>query len=531
METLSPHTHEAPTHDARPAADKLAQRALAATSEQQPDGAEQEQSPRPALDIAAALDVVTPRELGTLLARRAEAAGIADWKLDVGLALEIVTIDELTDLVERRFAKAAETTPSTPQTPEPAAAETSAPLATPTLNTPPGEVPSTTHEHASSSEKNSYEGGWGFFDEGHSLNPPEYQVTADDDLWVKDFLTDDSELPTQEKPQPLTPEQKAIANAGTARAAALVLGLDLREVGGTPTMLQIRSYIDKLHGNPDPKYAERLKLLRASGRDVHYQNIRAGRRDRSLNDAMEDGWEYEFNGEKHPGKLGVDYLHLGRIKRLPESADKLDEIMRVYVYAKPEYAGEIAATVLEDVKEKTGHVIYGKLWDVSTSDEEVRFKDDNLLFYVQRHGDMGAIAGSLRRLAAAHPEMFDASARPTDRARKTDIPGVALAEEPVQLPDAPRESFNSHRDEVQIRIEEDLIGKIVSCFGLEKRYPGKQFNNGYTARKIIKEVYKLEPADKKAEFRAVVKQLLRDSARAHSADHHVSPDNFAMNAR
>jgi hypothetical protein len=58
-------------------------------------------------------------------------------------------------------------------------------------------------EHTKNPEKNSYEGGWGFFDEGNSLNPKEYQITADDDLWVANYLeTSDDYHPTQEKEKP-----------------------------------------------------------------------------------------------------------------------------------------------------------------------------------------------------------------------------------------------------------------------------------------------------------------------------------------
>jgi hypothetical protein len=43
-------------------------------------------------------------------------------------------------------------------------------------------------ENSKASEKNSYQAGWGFFNEGNSLNPSEYRVTADDDLWAAELL-------------------------------------------------------------------------------------------------------------------------------------------------------------------------------------------------------------------------------------------------------------------------------------------------------------------------------------------------------
>lgn len=386
-------------------------------------------------------------------------------------------------------------------------------------------------EHTKNPEKNSYEGGWGFFDEGNSLNPKEYQITADDDLWVANYLeTSDDYHPTQEKekPRPLTPEQKAIANADTARAAALTLALKPENY---PTMRHIRDYMDKLRLNP--AYTDRLQQLKSHGRDVHYQNI-SSKADRSLSAAMEDGWRYKkFDGTYSEGSLGVDFLHFGRPRRVPESPDKLDEIMRVYVYARPEYAGTIAATVIEQVKEQTGHYVYGKLWDVSTSDR-ADFKDDNLLFYAQRHSDMGAIAQSLRDLSISHPEMFDNDARPTDRARKTDIPGVAIAEEPVQIPGEVRESFNSHRDSMMGRIEKAALDAILAEPAIQRQY-GRQIADAhghpYDLRKILRTVYAAEDTAGKASLRNKLKNMRHEAAQTLSSKYHVSTENFAMNAR
>ena len=386
-------------------------------------------------------------------------------------------------------------------------------------------------EHTKNPEKNSYEGGWGFFDEGNSLNPEEYQITADDDLWVANYLeTSDDSHPTQEKekPQPLTPEQKAIASAGTARAAALTLALKPENY---PTMRHIRDYMDTLRLNP--AYTDRLQQLKSHGRDVHYQNI-SSKADRPLSATMEDGWKVKhLDGTYDDGILGIDFLHFGRPRRVPESPDKLDEIMRVYVYARPEYAGIIAATVIEQVKKQTGHYIYGKLWDVSTSDR-ADFKDDNLLFYAQRHSDMGAIAQSLRDLSISHPEMFDTNARPTDRARKTDIPGVAIAEEPVQIPGEVRESFNSHRDSMMGRIEKAALDAILAEPAIQRQY-GRQIADAhghpYDLRKILRAVYVAEDSAGKASLRNKLKNARYEAAQTLSSKYHVSTENFAMNAR
>ncbi len=407
----------------------------------------------------------------------------------------------------------------------------------PSLETPPSEAPTPPVTPApeakeapvTSPEKNSYEGGWGFFNDGNALNPKEYQVTANDDLWVAQLVGEVPKTPDK-KHRPLTPEQKAFANAGTAKAAAMILGLNERD---TPyTMRDIRDHISKL--SLDPAYQDRRKLLKAHGRDVHYQGLRA-RPGTSLNDLMEDGWQYKkSDGSMGQGRLGVDFLHFGRPSRIEDSADKLDEIMRVYVYAKPEYAGPIAAAVIKQVHEKTGHYLYGKLWDVSTYDDTT-LRDDNLLFYVQRHSDMAAVAEVLRAIAAARPDAFDIDARPTDRARKTDIPGVALAEEPVQIPDAPRESFNSHRDDMSMAINKELFKTIGSDPDLQRQYPNEDFaaltSYQYSFEQFIRKHYAALDEAGKTELRNKLKKAYRAAAQKVSPDHHVSTENFAMNAR
>lgn len=385
------------------------------------------------------------------------------------------------------------------------------------------------HEDSKISEKNSYQGGWGFFNEGNSLNPSEYQVTANDDLWVAELLGK-AEEPIdnayEQKNTVLSPDQKLIANRGTARAAALMLGLKPENY---PTMRHIRDYIDKL--TLDPSQRERYQLIKAHGRDVHYQNIQS-KLDRGLSAAMEDGWKYkDFNGELKEGQLGIDYLHIGRPRHVPESPDKLDNIMRVYVYAKPEYAGEIAATVIEKVHEKTGRYLYGKLWDISTSNN-TRFKDDNLLFYVQRHSDMGAVAEVLRELTISHPDMFAHNARPTDRARKTDIPAVALGEEPIQSGDM-RESFNGHRDTMSGEIEEQVLHQIFSNEDIPQIYRTKagQASSNWALRELLREAYSSLDVTTKHRLHDKTKNAFRSIAKSISPKYNVSPDNFAMNIR
>lgn len=388
---------------------------------------------------------------------------------------------------------------------------------------------SSEHKDSKTSEKNSYQGGWGFFNEGNSLHPPEYQVTADDDLWAAELLGE-AEEPIddayEQKNTPLSPEQKRIANRGTARAAALTLGLKPENY---PTMRHVRDYIDKLALDPSKK--ERYQLLKAHGRDVHYQNIRS-KPDRPLSATMEDGWKYtDLDGELKEGQIGVDYLHFGRPRRVHESPDKLDNIMRVYVYAKPEYAGEIAAVVIEKVHEKTGHYLYGKLWDVSTSNN-TRFKDDNLLFYVQRHSDMGAVAEVLRELTISHSDMFVQNARPTDRARKTDIPSVALAEEPIQSGDI-KESFNGHRDTMSGEIEEQVLSQILSDEDIPQDYRAEasQATSGWSLREILRRAYSSVDDTTKHRLHEKTKNVFRSTARSISPKYNVSPDNFAMNIR
>ncbi len=353
-------------------------------------------------------------------------------------------------------------------------------------------------------------------------------MTANDDLWVAELLGEVEEPidnAYEQKNTLLSPEQKLIANRGTARAAALTLGLKPENY---PTMRHIRDYIDKL--TLDPSRKERYQLLRSHSRDVHYQNLRS-RPDRSLSATMEDGWKIEINGELKEGNLGVDYLHLGRPRHVPDSPDKLDNIMRVYVYAKPEYAGEIAATVIEKVHEKTGRYLYGKLWDISTSNN-TRFKDDNLLFYVQRHSDMGAVAEVLRELIIRHPDMFAHNARPTDRARKTDIPAVALGEEPIQSGDM-RESFNGHRDTMSGEIEEQVLHQILSDEDIPQVYrvKARQVTSEWALRELLREAYSSLGDTTKHRLHDKTKNAFRSIAKSISPKYNISPDNFAMNIR
>lgn len=341
----------------------------------------------------------------------------------------------------------------------------------------------------------SYEGGWGFFDE-HSLTPGEFQVTQDDDLLI-DTLLGEQSRPAYEQ-EPLSPERRETAQIGVTKLFEAAWGFD------KGTLSDIREARLRLAQLQEPAREAKKNELYQKGHYIRYQGgPLAGKR----YDAFVHG-------------SGSDFLHFG----VPDVAadtppgDKLDNLMRVYVHAKPEYAGHIVAEIVRRMRNNYGKEIYGKISDISTDDQPNALqREDNLLLYLKTHSEMAAAADIIKDLVAERPQVFNMDAGKLDRARQTDIPGVSIAEEPMQQPGHLQESFNSSRENVEADAQQLLVQKF------NERYPQLSAHN---FADMLQRAYKNGLKTKQE-----LKQMYRQAVQYAAAKHGVSRRNYAMNQR
>lgn len=196
-----------------------------------------------------------------------------------------------------------------------------------------------------SAEIDGYRDGWGFFDTT-TVDPAEFQITDNDDLRIEQILGEKEEV--RAKVGPLDAEKLAIAQEGMCRLFAAAWGFDNDKI------VNITQAREKLFELNTPARAKTKQALHAKGKYLCYQRPRPGVK---YHEAFASDW------------FG-DYLHFG-VNALPnntEETDTLDTLMRVYIHAKPEYAGHIAAEVIRRMRTRYQKEIYGKVLDISTAD-------------------------------------------------------------------------------------------------------------------------------------------------------------------
>lgn len=343
----------------------------------------------------------------------------------------------------------------------------------------------------------SYEGGWGFFNQT-SMDPPEFQVTADDDLYVDVLLGEQKAEGYYSINETLDDEQKAKAQQGIAWLFEAAWGLPK----GTFTDIdeaRLRLYQLEDESNKDKKQ----ELLR-QGKQVHYQ--------------VDKRVKYHelFQREHFDGK----FLHFGTYEKPANEEDLLDHPMRVYVHTQPEAVGHVAAETVRRMDDIYDKSIYGKLWDVSTAKgEHTVLRRDNLLFVIKTHSGMVAVADILKDLYAEAPGVFETERGKLERGRQTDLPMVFLAEEPNPAKFPRQESFNSSRSEY---IETEAQDTLVKSF--KKKYPN--FDRINDIRDVFRCAYDNGIATKQD-----LKELLRKSVMRSAKKYGVSTKNYAMNSR
>lgn len=346
---------------------------------------------------------------------------------------------------------------------------------------------------AGHSQLASYEGGWGFFEE-HSVVPSEFQLTQNDDLLI-DTILDEQPRPAVDY-GPLSSERRAVAQDGVRRLFEAGWGFD------NGTLEDVREARLRLHQLDSPKLSATKNWLYQKGRYIRYQDgpLEANR------------YEAFVNGS------GSDFLHFG-VAETPANTsdyDRLDTFMRVYIYAKPEYAGHIAAEIVRRMRDQYGKEIYGKISDISTDDSANALqREDNLLLYPRTHSEMVAAAQVLKELTAERPQVFNVDAGKLDRARKTDIPFVSIAEEPIQAIGGIQESFNSSRENIESEAQGLLVKKFLEHnSGLPymsfKETFQYAYKNGLKSKKELKDVY-------------------RQAVQYLAPKYHVSQSNYSLN--
>lgn len=389
---------------------------------------------------------------------------------------------------------------------------TETPAEAPTTLSTPAETAVVPEHTPKNPERNSYEGGWGFFNEGNSLNPTEYQVTGDDDVWVDGLLGEPYRGPRSkiDRKFPLSEERRRIASKGIREAIEAYWKLEPGAAG--KNMRQMRNNLQAT--------AEQTDEYHRVPNRIAYQDIATNRTNsrESLVDNIGD-------------KATNLYLHFGRLTSQEASPDKLDAVMRVYTYSAPEYAGAIAAAVIKASQEQLDHNVHLKLIDATGSVPlgSGHVKDDNLIFYAQTHGELAVIAETLRRLTSEHPGWFDENSRVTDVARRTDIPAVALAEEPRQelFNSIEKLSFNGSRREVM----ETICDKVFDRFLNQDYIKAKYNTRPLLADKVLSQEYVSRDVEGRKKMHGALKRALHKAAKEESPQYGISTENFAMNAR
>lgn len=339
----------------------------------------------------------------------------------------------------------------------------------------------------------SYEGGWGFF-EDDSFTPPEFQVTRDDDYLIDTILNEQSR-PALDR-GPLSPERQAIAQEGVKRLFEAAWGFD------RGTLEDVREARLRLYQLDRPERAIKKKELYQQGKYIRYQGG-------PLEDNRYDAF---INGS------GSDFLHFGvaETANSTPASDRLDSFMRVYIYTRPEYAGHVAAEIVRRMRNNYGKEVYGKISDTSTdADPNALQREDNLLLYMKTHSEMVAAAKILKELTSERPQVFNENAGKLDRARKTDIPFVSIAEEPIQVEGGIQESFNSSRE----NIESEAQNLLVKTFST--RYPETACAN---INEVFQYAYKSDLKSKQE-----LKSMYRKAVQYIAPKYHVSQRNYALN--
>jgi len=343
--------------------------------------------------------------------------------------------------------------------------------------------------------KSGYESGWGFFDE-HLIDPPQFQVTSDDDYLV-DVLLGEKKAKELE-PGPLSPEKRLIAEEGVRRLFITVWDIN------NDALATVGEAREKLYEIEQPDNKALRDELHRSGKNMHYQVSQPGKI--KYHEMFKDDWYGQF-------------LHFGVAETptgTPEE-DKLDTWMRVYMNAKPEYAADIASEIVMRMRSTYNKSIYGKIHDISSAESQnTPIREDNLLLYLRTHSEMTAAAAILKILVEEMPGKFKKPTDSSNRARKTDIPFISIAEEPIQN-GIILESFNSSREGIESKAESALALVIAEHTGI----------NIYSSlAKAFQYVYKNSIKSKQD-----LKEGYRLAVQAEAVKHGVSDRNYAMNLR
>jgi len=296
--------------------------------------------------------------------------------------------------------------------------------------------------------------------------------------------------------EPLPPERRVVAQDGVRRLFEAAWGFD------KGALSDVREARLRLHQLGQPKWTAKKDGLYRQGRYIRYQH------------GPLEGRRYE--AFVHGG--GSDFLHFG-VPDVPAGTpnhDKLDTFMRVYVHAKPEYTGHIAAEVVRRMRDTYGKEIYGKISDTSTADDPNTLqREDNLVLYLRTHSEMTAAATILKELTAERPQAFNPETGKLDRARKTDIPFVSIAEEPIQQNGGTQESFNSSRENLESEAQALLVKKF------SEQYPQI---SPTTFKETLQYAYKYGLKNKQ-ELRDIYRQAVQYVAPKYG----VSQTNYALN--
>lgn len=162
--------------------------------------------------------------------------------------------------------------------------------------------------------------------------------------------------------------------------------------------------------------------------------------------------------------------------------------------------------------------IYGKVLDISTANSPNTLqREDNLLLYLRTHSEMTAAADILKELITERPQVFNEKAGRLDRARKTDIPFVSIAEEPIQQSGGTEESFNSSRENIESEAQALIVKKFSEQYPELPPMTFKETFN-YTYKNGLKS---------KQELKIIYRQAVQYVAPRRG----VSQRNYAMNER
>lgn len=259
-----------------------------------------------------------------------------------------------------------------------------------------------------------------------------------------------------------------------------------------------------------PGAKDLLKNLHDNGRGINYQNTNTPSQ-RTIENREQVG----------------DFLHFGKRIKYKDAPDKLPSTARVYVTPKMNAVGEVAASVIEDALAK-GYSPYGKLWDEASNKTGVNERQDRLLFICDTQTQLDIIMTKLRELQTAKPELFEED--PPMLAEKTDIPGVGLADEPIQDSNAEfaddKKSFNSLREEILDSAFDSVLTKVV---GVKGETVMTEMSSGGSSP-VDKRIFTLRDAIQNGTVSMEdILPLFRNAVREESLKNGVDPDHFARN--